>query len=155
MKDRIAFAIAGWFGCGHMPAARGTWGALAALLIAWTLVRFAGLVPWHIGVLAVLFSPGAIWSASRVAKALGKDDPSFVVADEVAGQWLAFAGASVWNWKSALAGFLLFRLFDIWKPPPVRQLERLHGGVGIVADDLMAGLYAALVLWLAGWFNLY
>jgi phosphatidylglycerophosphatase A len=155
MKDRIAFAIAGWFGCGYMPAARGTWGALAAVAIACLLVWRAGFAPWHIGALAVLFAPCAVWSAGRVARAMGKDDPAFVVVDEVGGQWVALAGAGAWNWKSVLAGFALFRLFDIWKPTPVRQLEGLHGGVGIVADDLMAGVYAALVLWAAGWFNLY
>ncbi len=77
-----------------------------------------------------------------------------MVVDEVVGQWLTLAGARTLNWKSYLAAFLLFRLFDIWKPPPVRQLEALPGGVGIVADDLMAGLYAALVLFAAGCFNL-
>ena len=77
------------------------------------------------------------------------------MVDEVAGQWLAFAGAATLNWKTYLAAFLLFRLFDIWKPAPVRQLESLPGGIGIVADDLGAGAYAALVLFLAGCFNLY
>jgi phosphatidylglycerophosphatase A len=65
------------------------------------------------------------------------------------------AGALPLNWKSYLGAFLLFRLFDIWKPVPVRQLEALPGGLGIVADDVMAGVYAALVLFLAGCFNLY
>jgi len=78
-----------------------------------------------------------------------------VVIDEVLGQWLTLAGAAALNWKSWLAAFLLFRLFDIWKPFPVRQLEALPGGWGIVADDLMAGLYGALVLFAAGCFNLY
>jgi phosphatidylglycerophosphatase A len=73
----------------------------------------------------------------------------------VLGQWVALACACRYNWKSYLAAFLLFRLFDIWKPPPVRQLEALPGGIGIVADDLMAGAYAALVLFPAGCFNLY
>ena len=67
----------------------------------------------------------------------------------------ALAGARRYNWESYLAAFVLFRLFDIWKPPPVRQLEALPGGLGINADDVMAGIYAALVLFLAGWFNLY
>jgi phosphatidylglycerophosphatase A len=78
-----------------------------------------------------------------------------VVVDEVIGQWIALAGARALNWKSYLAAFALFRLFDIWKPAPVRQLERLPGGWGINADDVMAGLYAALVMWTAGCFNLY
>jgi hypothetical protein len=91
----------------------------------------------------------------RNGPAGGMKDPQFVVVDEVVGQWLALAGARALNWKAWLAAFVLFRLFDIWKPFPVRQLESLPGGVGIVADDLMAGVYAALVLFLAGWFNLY
>ena len=155
MKDRIAFAIGTWFGCGYMPAARGTWGALCALLLGWPLARFAGFLPWHFGVLALVFTPPAIWAATRVAERVGRKDPNLVVVDEVVGQWLTLAGASVLNWKSVLAAFLLFRWFDIWKPAPARQLERLPGGTGIVADDLMAGIYAALVLWAAGWFNLY
>ena len=81
-------------------------------------------------------------------------DPGMVVIDEVIGQWLTLAGVTTFNWKTWLAAFLLFRAFDIWKPPPVRQLEGLPGGLGINADDAMAGVYAALVLSAAGWFNL-
>jgi phosphatidylglycerophosphatase A len=96
----------------------------------------------------------AIWAAGETARQAKIKDPQFVVVDEVVGQWLALAGARALNWKAWLAAFLLFRLFDIWKPPPCAN-SKLPGGVGIVADDLMAGLYAALVLFLAGWFNLY
>ncbi len=78
------------------------------------------------------------------------------MVDEVSGQWIALAGARRYNWKSYLAAFALFRLFDIWKPPPVRQLEALPGGSGINADDVMAGVYAALVLFAGRMaFNLY
>ncbi len=85
----------------------------------------------------------------------GSKDPQFVVVDEVVGQWISLGGAARLNWKSLLAGFVLFRLFDIWKPWPARALEKLPRGYGIVMDDVMAGVYAALVLFLAGWFNLY
>ena len=78
-----------------------------------------------------------------------------MVVDEVLGQWIALAGLRHFNWVGYLAAFALFRLFDIWKPPPVRQLEALPGGLGINMDDVMAGVYAALVLFAAGWFNLY
>ena len=93
------------------------------------------------------------WAATETARATKRKDPSIVVVDEVIGQWIALAGAQPFNWKTALAAFALFRLFDIWKPPPVRQLEALPEGLGINADDVMAGVYAALVLLLAGWFN--
>jgi len=117
--------------------------------------HFAGWRPLSFAALAAVVSVPAIWAAGQTARQSGMKDPQFVVVDEVVGQWLALAGARSLNWKSWLAAFLLFRLFDIWKPFPVRQLESLPGGVGIVADDLMAGLDAALVLFLAGWFNLY
>ena len=78
-----------------------------------------------------------------------------VVVDEVVGQWITLAGATQLNWKSWLAALVLFRLFDIWKPPPVRQLEKLPGGIGIVADDAMAGVYGAMVLFAAGRLHLY
>jgi phosphatidylglycerophosphatase A len=155
VTNKIAVAIATWFGCGYVPIAPGTAGSAAAVGIAALLALYAGWRPWEFWILAAAIVPVAIWSAGVTARVVGKKDPRLVVVDEVAGQWFALAGATSLNWKSYLAAFLLFRLFDIWKPPPVRQLEALPGGKGIVADDVMAGLYAALVLFLAGWFNLY
>jgi phosphatidylglycerophosphatase A len=119
------------------------------------LLARAGWRPWYFLALAAAVSPVGIWAADRTAKRLGKEDPSIVVIDEVIGQWITLAGATTLNWKSWLAAFALFRLFDIWKPAPVRQCERLPGGYGIVADDVMAGIYGALVLFAAGCFNLY
>ncbi len=95
----------------------------------------------------VLLLPG-IWSATLTAKQLQQKDPHAVVVDEVLGQWLTLAGAATLNWKSWLAAFALFRIFDIWKPPPARQLEALPGGIGIVADDLMAAIYGALAIFI-------
>lgn len=147
--------IATWFGCGYSPWAPGTCGSLGALVPAILLAR-AGWRPVWFAALAVAALPAAVWSAGRFAKAAGKKDPQQVVVDEVVGQWIALAGAaSLARWTVWLAAFALFRLMDIWKPAPVRQLEALPGGYGIVADDVMAGLYAALVLWAAGCFNLY
>jgi len=147
--------IATWFGLGYAPKGPGTAGSLGAIAIAWLLHQYANVGPlWFAALACVLAIPG-IWAAGVVAKELGRKDPQVVVVDEVIGQWIALAGASHLNWKSWLAAFALFRLFDIWKPAPVRQLERLPGGIGIVADDVMAGVYAALVLFAAGWFNLY
>ena len=155
MKNKLALAIATWFGCGYSPAAPGTAGSAAAVAIAWLLAEYAGwTAPWF-GVLGLAALAPAIWSAGITARVKKTDDPHIVVVDEVVGQWIALAGAAALNWKAFLGAFLLFRLFDIWKPAPVRQLEKLHGGTGIVADDAAAGVYAALVLSLAGWFNLY
>jgi len=155
MKSKAARLVATWFGCGYSPVGPGTVGSLAALAIAWPLVYYAGWQPrWFLAPVLVLTVP-AIWAAGVTAIEEQKEDPQIVVVDEVLGQWLTLAGASHLNLQSWIAALVLFRLFDIWKPPPVRQLERLPGGTGIVADDLMAGVYAALVLFVAGCFNLY
>jgi phosphatidylglycerophosphatase A len=151
---KSAYALATWFGCGFSPFAPGTVGSAAALGIAIALRHYFGFSQWGFAALAAALALPATWAAGAVATDGKTEDPSIVVVDEVLGQWLALAGASVYNWKTYLAAFALFRLFDIWKPPPVRQLERLPGGIGINADDAMAGLYAALVLWAAGCFNL-
>jgi phosphatidylglycerophosphatase A len=145
-----AFLIATWFGCGYAPKAPGTAGSLAALIIAIALhyfLRYGGGVERATLLLltAILLAPG-IWSASVVAKETNKTDPQIVVVDEVIGQWITLAGATAFNWKTYLAAFVLFRLFDIWKPAPARQLESLPLGWGIVADDVMAGIYGALAI---------
>ena len=151
----LARVIATWFGAGYAPKAPGTAGSLAAIAVAWFLNRSTGLQWGSFAYLAMLLFPVAVWSAQVVAKSSGLEDPRIVVVDEVVGQWLTLSGAVTLNWKSWLAAFVLFRLFDIWKPFPIRRMERLPGGVGIVADDALAGIYGALVLFAAGWFNLY
>lgn len=87
----------------------------------------------------------SVWAAGVVERSSGRTDPGFIVADEVSGYLvtMAFAPVSV---TSAIIGFFLFRLFDITKPPPARRFERLHGGLGIVMDDVAAGVYANVVL---------
>jgi len=155
MKSKAANLISTWFGCGYAPAAPGTVGSLAALAIAWLLVRYAGWQPLWFGLLVLAATAPAIWAAGVTALQQQQKDPQLVVVDEVLGQWLALAGARALNFKSWVGALILFRLFDIWKPAPVHQLEKLPGGTGIVADDLMAGIYAALVLFIAGCFNLY
>jgi phosphatidylglycerophosphatase A len=151
----LARLIATCFGCGCAPIAPGTAGSVAAIALAWPLWRFAGFGPWHFLVLGAAGIAPAVWAADVVARETGLSDPSIVVVDEVVGQWIALAGVASFNWKSWLAAFVLFRLFDVWKPPPARQFDRIPGGVGIVFDDVASGVYAALVLWAAGWFNLY
>jgi phosphatidylglycerophosphatase A len=151
MKNSLARILATWFGCGYSPVAPGTVGAAAAVVIAYSL----GWDRVTNGIAGVLVGLIGIVAATLEAQSSGRKDPGHVVIDEVAGQWITLAGATAFNWKSYLIGFLLFRLFDIWKPAPVRQLERLPTGTGIIADDLMAGVYGAVVLYLAGFYNLY
>lgn len=152
MRNRLALALATWFGAGYSPVAPGTAGSLAAIAIAF-LLRHT-LEPWHFAFLAALLAIPAVWAAGATAKIIGRKDPGIVVIDEVIGQWIALTGAAAVNWKTCLVAFALFRLFDIWKPAPVRQLEALPGGIGINADDAMAGVYGALVLWVATRFGL-
>lgn len=141
---QLARLISTWFYCGYAPAAPGTAGSLAAIVIAW----FIPAPPWAFAILGLLLAVPGIWAAGVTARELDRKDPQIVVVDEVVGQWIALAGAPLLTFKTFLAAFVLFRLFDIWKPPPVRQLEKLPGGVGIVADDAMAGLYGAFILFL-------
>ena len=155
VKTRLALTIATWFGCGFSPVAPGTAGSLGAIAVAlaidslWHWPPIAYLIP-----AIVLLGPG-IWAADVAAGWKNQEDPQLVVVDEVVGQWITLAGATALNWKSWLAALVLFRLFDIWKPPPVRQLERLRGGLGIVADDVMAGVYGALVIFILGLVKFY
>ena len=151
----LARLLGTWFYLGYVPKGPGTAGSLGALAIAWVLHVYLGIFSASIALFGVVLIAPAIWASGRVAKDTASKDPQIVVIDEVVGQWITLAGASTLNWKSWLGALLLFRAFDIWKPPPVRQLERIPGGTGIVLDDAMAGIYAALVLFCAGWFNLY
>jgi phosphatidylglycerophosphatase A len=147
---RPALLLATWFGCGYSPLAPGTAGSAAAIGVAIALHEFAGAAAWQFASMAAVLLAPAVWAANETARFEKRKDPSIVVVDEVIGQWITLAGAASLNWKSWLAAFALFRLFDIVKPPPVRQLEALPGGLGINADDVMAGVYAALVLFVAG-----
>jgi phosphatidylglycerophosphatase A len=147
---RIALVLATWFGCGYFPYGPGTVGSLAGLLVAALVENYLwGTRLFLFGSIFVLLMP-AFWASTVAAKALGRKDPGQVVIDEVLGQWVTLLGAVSYNWPHLLAGFALFRLFDIWKPWPVRQFEKLPDGYGIVADDLMAGVYAALILYIGG-----
>jgi phosphatidylglycerophosphatase A len=150
-----ALLIATWFGCGYVPVGPGTAGSLAALFIAIALHVSHGSGRATFLLLTVILLVPGVWAADIVAKRIGQKDPHIVVVDEVLGQWLTLAGTATLNWKSWLAAFALFRIFDIWKPPPARQLEALPGGIGIVADDLMAGLYGALAIFLLDRFQLF
>lgn len=150
-----ARVIATWFYCGYFPIAPGTVGSLAAVVIAWVLHRYEVVPAWAFAPMAVLLAVPGIWAAGVTAKLEGREDPGIVVVDEVIGEWLTIAGATTLNWHSWLLAFALFRIFDIWKPFPIRRLEKLPGGVGIVADDMLAGVYGAVVMLAAGYFHLY
>ncbi len=151
----VALPIATFFGLGRSPVAPGTAGSLGALGAAAILVHHHGWGRVEFALLVAALLLPSVWASQVAAECSGKKDPSHVVVDEALGQWMTLAGATTYTWKSFLAAFLLFRLLDIWKPPPVRQAERLPGGWGIMADDVVAGLVGALVLFLGGWFNLY
>jgi len=142
-----ATLVATFFGIGRLRPAPGTWGSLAAVLI-WLgvsrLLQPAWQTPALAGMAMIAVAIG-IPAATATAKAASVKDPQFVVIDEVAGQWITLLFVPV-AWKTLLAGFILFRGFDIVKPPPVRQLEKLPWGTGIVLDDVAAGFYALAVM---------
>jgi phosphatidylglycerophosphatase A len=147
--------VATFFGVGRLRPGPGSWGSAVTVLL-WAALAY-GLAPSlrtpvAIG-LAVLVTLIGIPAATRVARASGVKDPQFVVIDEVAGQLITLIAVPL-AWKTLLAGFILFRGFDIMKPPPVRQLERLPGGTGIVLDDVAAGLYGLVVMHLLLHFGL-
>jgi phosphatidylglycerophosphatase A len=163
--DYLALVIA-TCGVGYFPIAPGTMGSLlgAGLYLviwtesyAWLEARAARgklnllyiFTPQMALMLVVIFlvTMAGIWAASRSEKLLGKKDPSIVVIDEVAGQMIALLSGLFWapTWWSILTAFILFRAFDIWKPYPCRKLEGLHTGLGIMADDVVAGAYALVV----------
>jgi phosphatidylglycerophosphatase A len=142
-----ATLIATFFGIGHLTPGPGTWGSAATVVLWWLLAHkiTPGWQPWAAALLALAAVLIGIPAATRVSRASGRKDPQFVVIDEVAGQLVTLIAAPV-AWQSLLLGFILFRAFDIVKPPPVRQLERLPEGMGIVVDDVGAGLYALAVM---------
>jgi phosphatidylglycerophosphatase A len=139
--------IAIFFGIGRLRPGPGTWASAVTLLIWWLLSRWItpAWQPWAALLLVVCTALVGIPAATRMARESGIKDPQYVVIDEVAGQLLTMLAVPV-SWKSLLLGFILFRGFDIFKPTPIRRLERFPGGTGIVVDDLGAGLYALLVM---------
>ncbi len=149
------------FGVGYFPLAPGTWGSAVGVLIFLLIQKlelnyFAARSPsglesaWiHVInlVLLFIFCLAGTWASTRAARIFQKKDPSEAVVDEVMGQLITFLFVPLTiSWKFMLVGFLLFRLFDIWKPYPVRQLEILPEGLGICADDILAGVYAGICL---------
>ena len=164
-KDYLALAVA-TCGVGYLPLAPGTWGSLVGVGLyavvrgaAMNLFFYLGgraqttLLPVYYGVLLIeLLFAGAIslvgtWAASQVERFSEKKDPQIVVIDEVAGQYIALLPVPFLfdpAWWSIIVAFVLFRFFDIVKPYPARRLENIHGGLGVMADDLIAGVYAGI-----------
>ncbi len=136
--------IATWFGSGLLPGAPGTWGSLAALPFAWVIVWSAG--PWGLlGAAIAVFGIG-IWAAGRYTQAAGMKDSQTVVIDEIAGQWLSLLFVPL-DVSAYFAAFMIFRLFDIFKPWPANAADRkLSGGFGIMLDDMIAGAYALMLM---------
>lgn len=143
--DRLAAFIATGAGAGFFPKAPGTAGSVVGVLV-YFLMDTAGVSAYFVHAILFLFFAG-ILAAQRVETFWGHDSQRIVI-DEVVGQMIALSsvGMARHSWVSVVAGFALFRVFDIVKPFPVRYLERLPGGVGVIADDVGAGLYALAVL---------
>ena len=141
--DRIALISSLWFGAGLIPGMPGTYGTVAAIPL---YVAGSLLGPQYQFSILLIIAIGAIWSSHRSQRILGSDDPPVIVVDEVAGFLLTTAFIP-FTWSALAGGFFLFRFFDILKPPPIKTIERkLKGGIGIVIDDLLAGVYAHISL---------
>lgn len=154
--NRAAVWVAVWGGVGYSPVAPGTAGSLAAVALGWFWVAASGTPAWSLAIPALLLIPAGAWASREAERFLGEKDPGAVVVDEVAGQWLALlpARSGAWSdvWFDWLLAFALFRLFDVWKPGPIRRLEGLGSGYGVMADDVAAGLCGMMILGFYRWF---
>lgn len=141
--DKLIMTLATGFGLGYLPKAPGTWGTLLAFPIHFILVQF-GPGSYAAGLVVVLMI--AIFTAGSAEKILDFRDPGLVVIDEVIGMLIGLIGAPI-NFLFLAAAFVIFRFFDIVKPFPIRLIDKgLHGGIGIVADDVVAGIYTLLIM---------
>ena len=145
---RLAVFVATVGYCGYFPFAPGTVGSAAGLLL-YLLVWWTDSTIVEVALIAGLFAAG-VWAGTTAERYFGGVDPGPIVLDEVVGMLITLAFIPV-GWSAALAGFFLFRLFDVIKPYPAGRLEALHGGLGVMADDAMAAIYANLSLRLVMW----
>ena len=146
-KSQASWMLATFFGVGYLRPGPGTYASAITVLLWWALSRFiasAWLIPAAV-IASVAITLLGILPSTIVARESGQKDPGFVVIDEVAGQMIALIGVPL-AWKYLLASFILFRGFDILKPFPLRRLERLPEGIGIMMDDVGAGVYALILL---------
>ncbi len=147
-KLAVFIATVGY--CGYFPIAPGTVGSAAGLLF-YALVWWSGSTVLEVGMIVGLFAAG-VWAGTTSERYFGGVDPGPIVLDEVVGMLITLAFITGLGWSGALAGFFLFRVFDVIKPYPAGRFEQLHGGLGVMADDAMAAVYANLslraLLWL-------
>lgn len=144
--EKLAFLLATGLGIGLVPKAPGTFGSLWGLLLAWGLQAMGLTLAVHLLAIFLILVLG-IPICGTAAKLFPSKDPGAIVYDEFAALLLVFVAVPL-TWLTALSGFLLFRLFDIWKPWPIGRLEKLPGGLGVMADDVGAAILAAAVLWI-------
>ena len=137
-----AYGLGTWFGCGFVPLAPGTAGTLGAIPL-YLLLRPYG--PWPILAMAAFLSVIGAYAATQIVRDRHDDDPQIVVVDEVAGVLVTLAAAPP-TWPALAVGFVLFRIFDQFKPWPARPAEHLPAGWGVICDDLVAGVYGAAVM---------
>ena len=152
----FSWIIATWFGSGLLPIAPGTWGSLAAFPFAYIISVYSGPYVLTIGIVALFFI--GMQASNNVVKSAQKKDPGFIVVDEVVGQWIAllplpflnhYLGPNLSFWffaPIAVVAFLAFRIYDIWKPWPINYVDKnVPGGLGIMLDDVIAGIYALII----------
>jgi len=147
-KTLWAWAVGTFFGAGLLKPGPGTYGSIAAVLLWFGAAHLLHPTPVALAIGTAIAALAATFigipAATIVARESGREDPGHVVIDEVAGQLIALIAIPA-DWRHAAVSLLLFRIFDIFKPPPIRQLERLPGGTGIMLDDVAAGLFALLL----------
>ncbi len=147
-KTPWAWTVATFFGAGLLRPGPGTYGSIAAVLLWYGTIHATHAGPTAQTIATLLAAAAAtvlgVPAATIVARESLRDDPGHVVIDEVAGQWIALIAIPA-DWRHAALALLLFRLFDIFKPPPIRTLERLPGGTGIMLDDVAAGIFALIL----------
>jgi phosphatidylglycerophosphatase A len=158
LNDRVAYVIATGAGAGFAPIAPGTFGSIEGVGIYLAIMALPVAPQSHmvlvLGTALLSFAIG-VWASNRACRITGLKDPGSIVIDEVSGQLIALTPLALApSLAGAVLAFLLFRLFDIFKPYPIRKLEQLPSGLGVMSDDALAGVYTAALLWLALHFHL-
>ncbi|TWU30086.1 phosphatidylglycerophosphatase A family protein [Bythopirellula polymerisocia] len=151
LQNRVSVWVATGLGVGCASPAPGTMGGLWGIPLAWALAHLPS-TGWQCAAILVILGVSVV-ICNHAAGLLGRKDPPEIVLDEIAALPIVFLGTGIGNWRVLLAGWFLFRLFDISKPPPARQVESCPAGWGIMADDVVAAIYACAVLWSLAWLD--